>query len=247
MISKSFSILDKTKSSVRYLATTAFVLLTLTAASALAKPTREGVNLPVFSGPARYNTPVFKNTSGQSDCTQTRVDGTTIPDSTSFIYPSQNVVPFYQWENNNGYCGEVSMMQAGLNNGQWMSQFNARLVCGTGLSQSGPDNWCGEHHNIPNYNAQLLIEDPDTNVSGADPYANAATCLANFRLAGKTYPYSTGFNSNIAGYKDYMSWVKSEVITGNQVTVAVLWKYGTDPQYDHTVSVVKIGTNQPKR
>ena len=44
-----------------------------------------------------------------------------------------------------------------------------------------------------------------------------------------------------------MSWVKSEVIAGHQVTVAVLWKYGTDPQYDHTVSVVKIGTNHGPR
>ena len=190
MISKSFSILDKAKSSARYLIAPAFVVLTLTAVSVLAKPTREGVNVPVFSEPVRgiqnYNTRAFKNTSGQSTCTQARVDGTIFPSRNSYIYPSQKVVPFYQWENNNGYCGEVSMMQAGLNNGQWMSQFNARLVCGTGLSQSGPDNWCGEHHNIPNYNAQLLIEDPDTDVSGADPYANAATCLANSRLAGKT-------------------------------------------------------------
>ena len=36
------------------------------------------------------------------------------------------------------------MMQAGLNNGQWMSQFNARLISGTGLSQSGPEwRMCG--------------------------------------------------------------------------------------------------------
>ena len=29
------------------------------------------------------------------------------------------------------------MIEAGLSNGQWMSQFNGRLICGTGLSQSG--------------------------------------------------------------------------------------------------------------
>ena len=128
--------------------------------------------------------------ASESNCTQNRVDGTTIPSTTSMIYPTPTVTPFYQWENNNGYCGEVSMMQAGLNNGQWMSQFNARLVCGVGLSQSGPDSgsksWCASHKNIPDYNTQLLIESPNTGVSGPNPFANAATCLANSQLSGAT-------------------------------------------------------------
>jgi hypothetical protein len=72
--------------------------------------------------------------ASESNCIQNRVDGTTIPSTKYMIYSAPTVTPFYQWENNNGYCGEVSMMQAGLNNGQWMSQFNARLVCGVGLS-----------------------------------------------------------------------------------------------------------------
>jgi hypothetical protein len=184
----------------------------------------------------------------ESNCTQNRIDGTVIPATASMIYPAQHVVPFYQWENDNGYCGEVSMMQAGLNNGQWMSQFDARLVCGTGLSQSGPRSWCLTHRDVPDYNAQLLIEDPGTGVTGPNPYANAAACLANSRLSGKTYPYSTGFlspNLGTGGYQDYMSWIKSEVIAGHQVTIGVLSQYGTDPQYDHEVSVLAIGTNYP--
>jgi hypothetical protein len=181
-----------------------------------------------------------------TSCSQTIIDGTTVPASTYYINPRQTITPFYQWENNNGYCGEVSMLQASLNNGQWMSQFNARLICGTGLSQSGIDSWCANHHNVPNYNAQLLIEDPGTSVTGTNPYANAAQCLANSRLSGVTYPYSTGFrtaNAGLPGYQDYMSWVKREMIAGHQVTVAVLWKFGSDPQYDHEVTVLKIGTN----
>ena len=78
----------------------------------------------------------------EPNCGQSLVDGSTPPSTVSYIYPRQTVQPFYQWENNDGYCGEVSMMQAGLNNGQWMSQFNARLICGTGLSQSGPNGAC---------------------------------------------------------------------------------------------------------
>ena len=178
----------------------------------------------------------------ESGCSQKLVDGTTPPATTSYIYPRQVMHPFYQWENNDGYCGEVSMMQAGLNNGQWMSQFNARLICGTGLSQSGPDGACTAHHNQVNFNAQLLIEDPDTGVSGKNIYASAALCLANSRLAASTYDY-THQPPGMAGYKDYMSWVKQQVIAGHQVAIALLINGGTDQQYDHEVAVIKIGTN----
>jgi hypothetical protein len=134
------------------------------------------------------------------------------------------------------------MVQAGLANGQWMSQRDARLICGTGLSQSGPNGACAAHGRTPNYNAQLLIEDPGTGVTGRHVYADAAQCVANSRLAGKTFPYETQA-TGLAGYQQYMSWVKAQIIAGNQVTIAVLLNGGTDPQYDHEVTVLKIGTN----
>jgi hypothetical protein len=180
--------------------------------------------------------------AAEPNCSQKLVDGTTPPSTIYSIYPRQPLQPFYQWENNDGYCGEVSMMQAGLNNGQWMSQFNARLICGTGLSQSGPNGACAAHHNQVNYNAQLLIEDPGTGVSGPNTYANAALCLANSRLSATTFNYSAQ-SSGRTGYEEYMSWVKRQVIAGHQVTLAVLLNGGTDPQYDHEVAVIKIGTN----
>jgi len=180
--------------------------------------------------------------AAEPDCGQHLVDGTTSPSTSSYIYPRQPVHPFYQWENNYGYCGEVSMLEAGLNNGQWMSQFNARLICGTGLSQSGPNGACAAHHGNPDYNAQLLIEDPGTGVSGPNTYANAARCLSNSRLNATTYNYSAQ-TSGIAGYEEYMSWVKQEVIAGHQVTMGILLKGGSSTQYDHEVAVIKIGTN----
>lgn len=184
--------------------------------------------------------------AAEPNCTQNRVDGTKPAKTRYMIKPAQTVVPFYQWQNNNGYCGEVSMIQAGLNHGQWMSQFNARLVCGTGLSQSGPRGWCKAHDNQPHHNAQLLLETPGTGVTGNYTYANAPECLTNARLAGNTYPYLTGFRSanvGIAGYQDYLSWIKSEVMAGHQVTIGVLLHGGDDPQYDHIVTVTAIGTN----
>lgn len=180
--------------------------------------------------------------ANEPNCTQQLVDGTIPPPTTYFIYPRQTVTPFYQWENNDGYCGEVSMMEAGLNNGQWMSQFNARLVCGTGLSQSGPDGACRAHHGNVDYNAQLLIEDPGTGASGPNVYADAAQCLSNSRLQGSTFDY-TAQTPGMTGYEQYMTWVKKEIIRGHQVTVGVLINGYRDPQYDHEVTVIKIGTN----
>jgi hypothetical protein len=195
--------------------------------------------------------------AAESSCTQQRIDGTTLPSRTWTISPAREVLPFYQWENDNGYCGEVSMIRAGLSYGQWMSQFNARKVCGASLpppetsvslSQSGPDGWCHRNSNFPNYNAQLLIEDPGTDVAGPNPFANVAACLANSRLSGSTYPYwkqrnGTLVNQGLNGYRDYMSWVKREVIAKHHVTLGIFLKNGSDPQYDHEVSVVGILTD----
>jgi hypothetical protein len=127
--------------------------------------------------------------AAESTCTQKLVDGTEPPATTSYIYPRVPVQPFYQWESNDGYCGEVSMMEAGMNNGQWMSQYNARLICGTGLSQSGPNGACAKHQGQVNYNAQLLIETPGTGVTGNNTYANAAmaTHVTNFTASSSTF------------------------------------------------------------
>jgi hypothetical protein len=180
--------------------------------------------------------------AAEPGCGQILVDGTTPPPTRFTITPRVPVTPFYQWENDDGYCGEVTLIQAGLANGQWMSQYDARLVCGTGLSQSGPNGACAAHGKQTNYNAQLLIEDPGTGVSGTHIYADAAQCMVNARLTGTTFPYETQA-AGMKGYTAYMSWVKAQVIAGNQVTVAVFINGGTDPQYDHEVSVLKIGTN----
>ena len=136
----------------------------------------------------------------------------------------------------------MSLIHAGMANGQFMSQFNERLVCGAGLSQSRPPGACATHNNVPNSNAQVLIEDPGTGVSGAEPYANAALCASNARLAAVTFPYETAATGQ-TGYRHYMTWIKTQLIAGNQVIIAVLLNGGTDSQYDHEVSVLMIGAN----
>jgi hypothetical protein len=167
------------------------------------------------------------------------------PATALYVTPRSAVRPFYQWENNYGYCGEVSILQAGLNAGQWMSQLDVRALCraaGNGLDapvgalllQSGPDGYCAAHGGTVDYNAGLLLEN--------EAAANAATCLTHARLAHRTYDYDAQ-SAGLAGYREYMAWVKAETIAGHPATIGVFIQGGSDEQYDHIVSVMAIGTN----
>jgi hypothetical protein len=175
--------------------------------------------------------------------------------SASYIVPNTTVAPFYQWQSNNGYCGEVSLMSAGLAAGQWVSQYNTRIVCGgyfgPEANGSGPSllqagNPLGRN---PNDNAQLLIQAPSQGITGPYDYDWAARCAANTGLSLIQYPSVTGYkqpNTGLAGYQDFMSWIKWQVIAGHQVTLGVMLNPaagGSDSQYDHIVNVIKIGTN----
>jgi hypothetical protein len=179
-------------------------------------------------------------------CPQSVVIDKTGPPSTAlYVYPRHPVRPFYQWLGDSGYCGEVSLIQAGMNNGQWMSQLNGRLVCGAAgngrdadagapLLQSGPAGFCARHGNRPDYNSQLLLEDPAA--------ANAPACLSNARLAYTSYDYEKQ-SAGVPGFEDYMAWVKAETFAGHVVTIGVFFNGGGDAQYDHIVTVISIGTN----
>jgi hypothetical protein len=171
--------------------------------------------------------------------------------SSQYIVPKGTVAPFYQWESNNGYCGEVALMSAGLNSGQWLSQYNSRLVCGEffGPETNGYGASLQQAGNPPgrnaNYNAQVLLQTPGT-FSGSYDFGFAARCAANARLQLTSYPTATGYqtaNTGTAGYQDFMKWIKAQTIAGNQVTLGVLINGSDDDQYDHIVSVIKIGTN----
>jgi hypothetical protein len=200
--------------------------------------------------------------ASKEPCNQSLIDQLP-PTTSSYIYPRVPVQPFYQWQNNYGYCGEVSLLQAMLNNGEWMSEYDVRLVCGSGLGQTGApvttNAYCSKNSQTPNYNAQMLFEEPNTGVGGTtEAWSSMSQCAANARLASTFYPYQgvaaqqpasecTGSKASSAcpGYQSYMSWVKQQVIDGNQVSVPVLINSlaSSGDQYDHEVAVVKIGTN----
>jgi hypothetical protein len=96
-----------------------------------------------------------------------------------------------------------------------------------------------------NYNAQVAIESPNTGVSGPYDFAHASLCAANAGLKARAYPYNSGANVGMAGFQDYLLWVKAEVMAGHQVMIGTLLHTGKDTQYDHEVSVMAIGTRYP--
>lgn len=172
--------------------------------------------------------------------------------SLKFIEPAVPVQIVYQWNANNGYCGEASLISAGLANGQYMSQADARLACGAFMGKASVGKGAsllqgGElGATIVNYNAQMLLEYAGAGVSGENDFGQGARCAANSGLDAKAYPFETGYRTaNIGeiGVQDYLSWIKAEMIAGHHVTIGVLSNGGDDQQYDHIVTVVKIGTN----
>ena len=59
----------------------------------------------------------------------------TAPTNNRYVLP---IGPRFQWEENNGYCGETSLISAGLYYGQYGSQYDARAYASDGADQSRP-------------------------------------------------------------------------------------------------------------
>jgi hypothetical protein len=132
--------------------------------------------------------------------------------------------PRYQWNSNYGYCGEVSMISAGLYYGQYLSQYDARTLDGSGLPQN-------------RYRSQLLVG------------VNAATAAANMHLSAVPSDARTGNNS-----EQFLAWVKSYVVVGDPAIIGIYMNqylfYGdknpnAGSDYDHIVPVIGISSNHP--
>ncbi len=133
-----------------------------------------------------------------------------------------NIPPRFQWNQNNGYCGEVSLISAGMYYGQYLSQFDARS-CGTLLSHK------------PNASQLKAVQDTQLLLGG-----NANRAAHNMRLR---YEQHQSINS-----QEFLTWVKTMVKKGYPVIIGVLNNcnalgegsspiYG-DSCYDHIVPVV---------
>lgn len=138
---------------------------------------------------------------------------------------SNAIPPRLQWNENFGYCGEVSVISAGLYYGQYLSQYDARAIAS---------------NNRPQYQSksQLLVGVNDT---------SAATKMH--------LTYAEWTTSSETSTNQFLAWVKSEAIAGYPVAIGIYTNeylfYGDtnltagDPDYDHIVPVTGISSNSP--
>lgn len=135
------------------------------------------------------------------------------------------IPPRYQWEHNGGYCGETSMISAGLYYGQYLSQFDARAIASPKMRQNTKKDG--------SYAAQLLL-------GVNDKSAAQALRLKHERL-------------DTDDSRDLLGWIKSHVVEGHPVIMGVFNNEyrlygkttGGDGEYDHIVPVLGWGSNYP--
>jgi hypothetical protein len=136
-----------------------------------------------------------------------------------------DIPPRLQWEANQGYCGEVSFISAGLYYGQYVSQYDARALASPGVPQYLPTS-------------QLLI--------GVNDQKAAAAMHLN------AVEWDTASETSSASF---LAWVKRNVSAGYPVVIGAFNNeyllYGRtdpwagDPEYDHIVPVFGVGSNHP--
>lgn len=133
---------------------------------------------------------------------------------------SLDIPPREQWNANFGYCGEVSLISAGLAFGQYCSQFDARAAASPGVPQSREDS-------------QLL------------PGVNAAAAATRMKLRAEEWNAPRGRTT-----KQFLLWTKRHILLGHPVFLGVFMNqfrfYGDtdraagDSEYDHIVPVSGI-------
>jgi hypothetical protein len=135
------------------------------------------------------------------------------------------IPPRLQWNENWGYCGEVSLISAGLYYGQYISQYDARALASPGVDQS-------------QYSSQLLLGVNDQ-VAAASMHLNAVE-------------WNTQAETST---QEFVAWLKKNVTAGYPVAIGVfvneyLFYGNSNPQagsstYDHIVPVTGIASHHP--
>ncbi len=144
--------------------------------------------------------------------------------STTYLYQyPTHVYEMRQWTANNGYCGEVSFIQACMKiGGCYYSQYDVRKL-GTLLTNDRKQR-----------DGQYLV---------GDSSVSAANTANKLLLKYEMYPRVT------TSPKDYLVWVKNATRYGKVVTMCLFLNKNifeadtVDNEYDHIVSVVEIKSN----
>ncbi|MBS0605284.1 MAG: hypothetical protein JSS60_09670 [Verrucomicrobia bacterium] len=134
-----------------------------------------------------------------------------------------NIPPRYQWNSNCGYCGEVSLISAGLYFGQYVSQYDSREIA---------------TRNTPQYKGQLLIGKNDL-YAARQMHLNAIEWDTDSEQS--THQFLAWVKQNIVkGYPVAIGIYTNEFLFyGNPDP------HAGDADYDHIVPVIGIGSNHP--
>lgn len=129
-----------------------------------------------------------------------------------------------QWTNSNGYCGEVSLIAAGLYYGQYVSQYDARAFANTNVKESQKN--------------QILIG----TIRDTSKYNNVVKALENMHLS---YTQFDNQNPKKQNAKDFLLWIKTQVLAGHPVVIGVyennsIFGDATQEEYDHIVPVFGV-------
>lgn len=135
---------------------------------------------------------------------------------------SNDIPPRYQWNANYGYCGEVSMISAGLYYGQYLSQYDARALAAPGIPQY-------------RYKSQLLLGNND----------GAAARRMRLSYERKVTRSSSEFYAWIKQQVVQGRPVLMGVFNNEYLLYHFTNPNNGDSVYDHIVPVVGFGSNYP--
>lgn len=126
----------------------------------------------------------------------------------------------FQVENNYGYCGEVSFIEAGLYYGQYFSQYDMRKLSAAASRVTT---------NIQSdQNSQLLLGVNDAQVASA--------IKLNYALYASGNDCSSGHSSR------GLAWIKSQVQMGFPTVIGVYYNGASYSDYDHIVTVTQVNS-----
>jgi hypothetical protein len=141
------------------------------------------------------------------------------PDGTAWFSSGVPLTPRVQWNANFGYCGETSLITAGLLRGQYTSQWTARALASPGVPQTQEAS-------------QLLLGVNDLVAAEA-----MRLDASRFDAAGQR------------GTRPFLSWVKREFARGHTVILGVFNNvrmlgepFPGDQDYDHVVPVYGVAS-----
>ena len=143
------------------------------------------------------------------------------------IYNS-GLTPRFQWNANDGYCGETAFISVGLKWGQYVSQWEARKLAWPKevrkKMRQGDENSKATSKKAPYY--QLLL-----GVNAIEAAKNMHMQAKNIKMPGRKNPL------------DFLAKIQGQLNRKHDVIIGVfdsLNKDGGDQEYDHIVPILSI-------